>query len=259
MRRLAIFLSLLLLTNFRLWASTEPVPEFCDLSGQTIPASPAYNLPIEENPTPFLHFYPLRTGASKGLILILPGGAYHKLAMVHDGVNVASDFNSLGYDAVILAYRTNQGRDLPLKDAQTALTLLQTRGTDWGLNVHALSIIGFSADGHLAAHLLHELGPQSPFQNVFLVYPAYLNGTNGAALDPVIVPPTPVSSRVCLMIGDQDSPGWIAGAQAYAKLLQNSGCTVEFHLLPNLRHGFRLKNPTPPSPAWDFVNAFLAK
>ena len=41
--------------------------------------------------------------------------------------------------------------DIPLKDAQTALSIIHKRANEWNINKHKIGIMGFSLGGHLAS------------------------------------------------------------------------------------------------------------
>lgn len=181
---------------------------------------------------------------SKGTFLVLPGGAYHVLAINHEGHNVADYLNSQGYDAAILEYSIGQGpevRQKALNDAVAAVDLIRGKSGELGLGTASLGVIGFSAGGHLTAHLIHELGEKSPIANVVLVYPAYLEeaaGSNG--LNDSVTPPKG-ASRIFVVIGENDRPEWVGGSKAYEAAAKSVGHDTELHLLPQTGHGFGIR------------------
>lgn len=107
---------------------------------------------------PHLVHHPLpgnRTG--KPCIVICPGGAYTNLAVEHEGKDVAAFFNSMGYEAFILMYRLNDGDQAGSRfpaqheDVTTALRIIRSRATSFGIDPEKTGILGFSAGGHLAS------------------------------------------------------------------------------------------------------------
>ncbi|MDR2863399.1 MAG: alpha/beta hydrolase, partial [Puniceicoccales bacterium] len=135
------------------------------------------------------------TGAA---VLVCPGGGYGGLAYNHEGLSVAKWLNSLGVTAVILKYRvparpkTLRG-EVPLKDAQRALSLVRSKADEWKIDPRRLGILGFSAGGHLSA--LTSTAPERSYEPTdevdkfscvpdftILIYPAYCVENN--ALSP---------------------------------------------------------------------------
>ena len=113
-------------------------------------------------------------------------------------VQVAAWLNSIGISAFVLKYRVpfrpwmmvpGYGHTYglgPLMDAQRAMGLVRSRVADLGLNASRIGFMGFSAGGHLTAHLStsftarayahvdaaddHSCRPDF----VMMIYPAYL-------------------------------------------------------------------------------------
>jgi acetyl esterase/lipase len=106
---------------------------------------------------PHLLYHSAGSGTSKPCVLICPGGAYTALAMGHEGRDVAAFFNSRGYDAFILLYRLNvanqSGSRFPAQydDVTTAMRIIKSRQTEFGIDPSKTGILGFSAGGHLAS------------------------------------------------------------------------------------------------------------
>jgi acetyl esterase/lipase len=90
-------------------------------------------------------------------VLILPGGAYLRVAIDKEGEETARRLNARGITAAVLTYRLPAdgwaaGRDAPLQDAQRALRLLRS-GAAGQLDPARIGVLGFSAGGDLAAAL----------------------------------------------------------------------------------------------------------
>ena len=90
-------------------------------------------------------------------VIICPGGGYSRLAIDHEGVEVAKAFNEQGITAFVLKYRLPNDTIMvdkttgPLQDAQQAIRTVRKQAIAWGLNPSKIGIMGFSAGGHLAA------------------------------------------------------------------------------------------------------------
>lgn len=108
--------------------------------------------------TPTLTIYlPAKTDSLSTAVIICPGGGYARLAIEHEGHEVAKRFNELGMAAFVLKYRipndtcmTNK-EIVPLQDAQRAIQFVREKATEWKINPQKIGIMGFSAGGHLAS------------------------------------------------------------------------------------------------------------
>jgi acetyl esterase/lipase len=106
--------------------------------GHIVDASIYVYLPESEKPT--------------AAVVICPGGGYVRLAMDHEGHEVARWLNSLGIAGIVLKYRMPNGHsEVPLSDAQEALRVVRERSSEWNIDPNKVGIAGFSAGGHLAA------------------------------------------------------------------------------------------------------------
>ena len=90
-------------------------------------------------------------------VIICPGGGYGRLAIDHEGVDIAKAFNQLGITGFVLKYRLPNDSIMvdkttgPLQDAQQAIRMVRQQSAAWGLNPAKIGIMGFSAGGHLAS------------------------------------------------------------------------------------------------------------
>jgi acetyl esterase/lipase len=90
------------------------------------------------------------TGAA---VVVCPGGSYARLALDHEGRQVAAWLNGHGVTALVLKYRLGPRyrHPAPLQDAQRALRWVRANAAELGVRADAVGIWGFSAGGHLAA------------------------------------------------------------------------------------------------------------
>jgi acetyl esterase/lipase len=91
-------------------------------------------------------------------LLVVPGGAYWYVSCANEGVEIATRMNSLGVTVFVLTYRLpgegwQRRSDVPLQDAQRAMRVIRANATGFGIDPDKLSVLGFSAGGHLAATL----------------------------------------------------------------------------------------------------------
>lgn len=87
-------------------------------------------------------------------IIMCPGGGYGRLAMKHEGHDMAAWFTTQGITYAVLKYRMPNGHnEVPLSDAEQAIRIVREHAKEWGVNPHRVGIMGASAGGHLAASL----------------------------------------------------------------------------------------------------------
>lgn len=108
---------------------------------------------------PELFFYKPTHQDKDKVFLIIPGGGYARVAMSHEGHDVAKRLKDLGYASYVLRYRLPvdsqmlDKRIAPIQDAQTALAYIREHGDRHGITGNKVGVLGFSAGGHLASTL----------------------------------------------------------------------------------------------------------
>ena len=140
--------------TIRLWPSQPPGPTR-DLGPEHILQGrprPFYQITDVTTPTlsVFLPSESRRTGAA---ILVCPGGGLQRLAIEHEGYEVAEWLASLDAAVFLLKYRVPAPVMAGLQDAQRALSLIRARAEDWDVDPEAVGVLGFSAGGEIAAWL----------------------------------------------------------------------------------------------------------
>lgn len=102
-------------------------------------------------------------------VLVIPGGGYSFVAVQNEGSAVAAVLGQHGITAFVLDYRLpgdgwRDRADVPLQDAQRAMRLIRANAARYGVDPRRLSVLGFSAGGHLAGALttLHDLRVYAP-------------------------------------------------------------------------------------------------
>lgn len=91
-------------------------------------------------------------------VLIAPGGGYRHVVIDKEGFEMARWLAARGTAAFVLFYRLPHqgwaaGADAALADAQRALRLIRHGHAAYGIDPARISIMGFSAGGHVAAAL----------------------------------------------------------------------------------------------------------
>ena len=91
-------------------------------------------------------------------LLVIPGGAYWFVSAANEGVDLAQRMVTYGVTVCVLTYRLpgegwKNRSDVPLQDAQRAVRVMRSRASQLGIDAKKISVLGFSAGGHLAATL----------------------------------------------------------------------------------------------------------
>lgn len=106
---------------------------------------------------------PPREQANGAAVVICPGGGFRELVFGAEGLEPAKYFNRLGVAAFVLKYRlfreTNSVYTIehPHQDGLRAMRLVRSRAAEWGLDVHRIGMIGYSAGGEVVS--LTSFGP----------------------------------------------------------------------------------------------------
>ena len=116
-------------------------------------------------PTLILHRPSPSPKKSKAVILC-PGGGYRVLAAVSTGNGVLEPFLKDGYAVLVLKYRTvpnpKEAEAAALKDAKRAVRLVRERAEQWGIDPHAIGMVGWSAGSNLTLNLASHTDSGDP-------------------------------------------------------------------------------------------------
>ena len=97
-------------------------------------------------------FWPEEGTATGAAAVIFPGGGYVRLAIDHEGYDIAKWFAARGVAAFVVKYRMQEyGFPAPLLDGLRAVRLVRQNAGGWGIDPGKIGVVGFSAGGHLAA------------------------------------------------------------------------------------------------------------
>ena len=156
MKRILTLALLLLVAGY---AVAQPKPIEIDLwpngapkeNGLTGPEQPLENGRVANISRATLYIYPAATKNAPAIISC-PGGGYRRLAMNHEGHDMATWFNKQGITYAVLKYRMPNGDiAIPISDALQAVRTLRERADEWNIDPQKVGIMGASAGGNLAA------------------------------------------------------------------------------------------------------------
>jgi acetyl esterase/lipase len=87
-------------------------------------------------------------------IIMCPGGGYFRLAINHEGYDMAQWFNTQGITYIVLKYRMPNGNpEIPLSDIEQAIRIVRQQSDEWKLKPNKIGVMGASAGGHLVSTL----------------------------------------------------------------------------------------------------------
>lgn len=202
-------------------------------------------------------------------IVMCPGGGYARLAMNHEGHDMADWFNAQGITYAVLKYRMPNGHDeVPLSDAEQAIRLVRQHAAEWGTDPHRVGIMGASAGGHLAASLatLYSSEETRPdFQILF--YPVITMGIathGGSRINLIGENPAPeleqrytlekqVTERTpqaFIMLSADDNAVPPVNSLNYFTALCEHGIPASMHIYPTGGHGWGFRDSFPYKRQW---------
>ena len=214
-------------------------------------------------------------------VVICPGGGYARLAIQHEGYEVARWFNAIGFDAFVLKYRMKEfGYPAPLQDVTRALRYVRHHAADWDIDPARIGVFGFSAGGHVAGmattlwdtddaalgDALDAVSARPDF--AALIYPVVTmkepflhrgSRTNllGEDATEAMAEPLSLETRarsdappVFLLHTDEDRSVPAENSLHFALALRAEGVPVELHLFAEGPHGFGMRPGHGPVTMW---------
>ena len=205
----------------------------------------------------------LVTNGTGAAVVVAPGGGYSELNWDDEGTRVSQRLNSFGVSALLLKYRVPKRPDatgMPyataqLMDAQRAMGLARKNAAAWGLNASKIGFMGFSAGGHLTAHIstswqkrlyppvdsADELSCRPDFS--LLVYPWKLllnNDKDALELAPELAAGVDATHPPAFFANNlDDNTAYPENSLLYVKKLHLAGAPKgSLHLYPSGGHGF---------------------
>jgi acetyl esterase/lipase len=202
-------------------------------------------------------------------LLICPGGGYWNLYWQLEGEEVATWLNSLGVTGILLKYRVPRRPDepkgeparRPLQDAQRAVSLVRSKGAEWGLAPQRIGMVGFSAGGHLAAATAtsFEKRTYEPVDDIdktscrpdfaVLVYSGYLKAKDKDELAPGLHVPAG-APPMFLVHGGADIISDPDHSLVLYRALKRAGVPAELHIYATAAHDFGVRPSDHPCSTW---------
>lgn len=135
--------------EMKLWPDAHPANQ---LDGQAAEEVAPNRVVIRHSPT--LTAYLPENNPTKAAVMVVPGGGYSRLALDHEGREVAAWLNRRGVAAFVLRYRCGGGPNThpaPLDDALRGMRTIRANAEKWNIDPAKVGVWGFSAGGHLAS------------------------------------------------------------------------------------------------------------
>jgi acetyl esterase/lipase len=262
-----------------LWPG-KPPDETADMGAETNRMSPRLDRKQVEvtEPTrmvtnvtrPTLTIYrPAKEKDTGTAVLICPGGGYWNLYWQLEGEEVAEWLNSLGVTGILLKYRVPRRPDepkgeaarRPLQDAQRAVSLVRSKGKEWGIHPERIGMVGFSAGGHLAVATATSF-PKRTYESIdaidrvscrpdfaIAVYSGYLKAKDKDELAPGLRIPAE-TPPIFLAHGGADLISDPAHSVVFYTALKRAGIPAELHIYAGAAHDFGVRRSDHPCSAW---------
>ncbi|AWH27482.1 MULTISPECIES: alpha/beta hydrolase [Stenotrophomonas] len=207
-------------------------------------------------------------------LLVIPGGGYQRVVIdKEDSALLPEWVDRAGYTLFVLRYRLPQpGRDrqAALADAQRAMRVVRAQVAQRGLDAQSVSVMGFSAGGHVAARLATGFDvPAYPACDAIdqlsarparavLVYPVIDMGAHshsgsrrrllGEQPDPALAAQYSMQQQVradmpptLLVHASDDGVVSVHNSALMARALAAAGVEHELHLFAHGGHGFGMR------------------
>jgi acetyl esterase/lipase len=252
-----------------LWPNGAPGSEDWSQREQLTPPSATLNIPIVRNVTqPTLTAYlPDPAHATGMAVVICPGGAYHLLAIEHEGTAVAQWLNARGIAAFVLRYRllkTPVGDEefhqhmretmadhnrldalatplfpLIIADGKQALRVVRQHATEWHITPTRVGIMGFSAGGMVTTGTATQYDPESRPDFAAPIYSA-----------PCAVGSIPADAPPLFMALASNDQMAVQSSIPLYSAWQAAGHSAELHIYANGGHGFGMNKQGLPTDQW---------
>ena len=212
-------------------------------------------------------------------VLIIPGGGYYWNYFDHEGYLLAKYLNERGISAFVLFYRLPsegwaQRSDVPLADGQRAMRLIRAQAKRLNLDPERVSVLGFSAGGHLCGSLLtrYDAKTYAPLDQADTlsarphlgapIYPVLSMQSDITHLSSreSLLGPNPASDLIktysaelnvtkdtpaCFMVhAEDDTTVPIDNTLRFRSALKSAGIACETHLFASGGHGFGMRSGT---------------
>jgi acetyl esterase/lipase len=245
-----------------LWPGGAPGSEGWDQIEDEITPFPGMQA-VRNVTQPSLTVYPADkpNGAA---VIVAPGGAWHFLAIEHEGRQVAEWLAAHGITAFILKYRLiRTGSDmqkqmetffsdpaaraagvaalapLTLADAQQAVRVVRQRGAEWGVSPDRIGFMGFSAGGAVTTQVALDYTSDCRPDFVAPIYAAVFEEVQAPSDAPPLFLLCAADDEMAVHANMILYPAWRAVQRP-----------VEMHIYATGGHGFGMNKLGLPSDTW---------
>jgi len=217
---------------------------------------------------PYLPDPAIATGVA---VVVCPGGAYHILAIEHEGHAVARWLNARGIAVIVLKYRlvptpdddAQHEAELGAKladpatmraisfahdpvmraDVLEAIRVTRHNADAWGLHPQKIGVMGFSAGGHVTiSAMLHYTDALTRPNFAAPIYPVWFAD---------IVPPIDAPPVFMALANDDEFGAIILDTVARVTAAwQHAGVPIEVHAYAQGGHGFGMMTRNMPCDRW---------
>ena len=252
-----------------LWPNGAPGSENWTQQEQETSGLPPLDIKVVRNiarPT-VMAFLPNSAVATGTAVVVAPGGAFHFLAIEHEGLDVARWLNARGIAAFVLKYRVLETavRDedflrelgehmadrnwlrermpwiggMAVADGQQAVRLVRRRASEWSIAPDRIGIMGFSAGGVVTTGVAAQYDAESRPDFAAPIYTApWEVGTVPADAPPLFI-----------ALANDDQMAVDASVPLYTKW-RAAGHPAELHIYAKGGHGFGMLKNNLPSDHW---------
>lgn len=252
-----------------LWPDGAPGSEGWAQQEQETLAPPPIGIRVVRNVTqPTLTaFLPDRAAATGAAVIVCPGGAFHFLAIEHEGTEVAQWLNACGVAAFVLRYRlietavdegvlsqqmqqnlTDRGRfrqlmqglrPLIIADGLQAVKIVRRRAAECGIAPDRIGIMGFSAGGHVTTGVALEYDADSR--------PDFAAPIYSSPYEDIRVPDD--APPLFIAVAHDDAFAASASVPLYSAW-SAAGRSAELHIYSKGGHGFGMHKQGLPADHW---------
>lgn len=221
----------------------------------------------DSNTVPYITTYILDSildsQKKRPLVIVFPGGGYEYCSS-REGEPIACEFNSAGYNAVVVEYTTNAPYPQALKDASDAIVYVREHAEEWNTDPDKIYVCGFSAGAHLAASIGIMCGKEEAIKRedklnrpngMILCYPVISSGefAHRGSFDSLgaVTPDLLEKTSLELQVDKNTPPAFIwhtftdtcvpvENSMLLASSLRKNDVPFELHIYPDGRHGLSL-------------------
>jgi acetyl esterase/lipase len=207
----------------------------------------------------FAIFEPTAALKNNKAIIVCPGGAYVRLAVIKEGYTTANYLVGLGYTVFVLHYRVPNAREGAMQDIQRAIRMIRYKAEKYGIDSNKIGVMGFSAGAHVAAKLgMSDSTITYPVQDgadavsgkpnaLIIIYPGYLDAGPNRSLSPDLKVSAGTPDTFIFQSIDDGS---IQSSFALAMAMRDVKANAELHIVPKGGHGYGMTPGNKAAEAW---------